>query len=242
MVSFPTLGKIGRLGNHLFQIAATMGLALDHGVRSHFPRWQHEKDFPNAEGFVDEIPTGPQYVEPHFHYAPIPFRHDLQLSGFFQSELYFKRHEGKVRRALTPRGISERLADTASVHVRRGDYLKLPDHHPILPMHYYRQAMDLCRGLGVRRFLVFSDELPWCRENFPKHHDTIVIPDLPPVAQLALTISCGHHILANSTFSWWGAWLDPDSDKTVIAPSLWFGPGYAHYSTRTLFPPEWVLL
>lgn len=242
MVSFPGLGKIGRLGNHLFQIAATMGLALDHGVRYHFPRWEHEEDFPNADGFCLEIPTGPRYEEPNFHYDPIPFQPNLQLSGYFQSELYFGRHKDEIRRALTPRGECARMPGAASVHVRRGDYLLLPDHHPILPMDYYEKAMEILRGTGVLKFLVFSDDLPWCREHFPKHRDVIVIPDLPAVAQLALTIACGHHVMANSTFSWWGAWLNPDPGKTVIAPSLWFGPGYAHYSTRDLIPPDWILL
>lgn len=242
MVSFPSLGRIGRLGNHLFQMAATMSLAFDHREGYHFPHWEHELDFPHSDGFTSEIPPGPHYDEKHFHYEPIPYEHGLQLAGFFQSEKYFKSNEETIRWTFTPKSHYDPMPDTASVHVRRGDYLLLPDHHPILPMDYYLEAMKMLRKHGVSRFLIFSDDLPWCRENFPKQHDVIVIPDLPPIAQLALTVACKHHVMANSTFSWWGAWLNPDPKKTVIAPKLWFGPGYAHYSTRDLLPPEWVQL
>jgi hypothetical protein len=243
MVSFPTMGKIGRLGNHLFQIAATIGFAKLHREEYVFPRWIHEKDFPIAGCFFDELPEGPEYKETAFSYQPIPYQSNLRMFGYFQSEKYFAGQEDLIRHLLTPRGVPpfSRYRGTASLHVRRGDYLLLPDHHPILPMDYYTRAMGLLRSAGAGKFLVFSDDLEWCRAHF-RGHDIDVVPDMGAIEQLATTIACEFHIMANSTFSWWGAWLDPNPEKIVIAPVAWFGPGYAHFDTKDLIPDGWTRL
>lgn len=243
MITYPNLGKIGRLGNHLFQMAATIGAAEKHGDKYGFPRWHHESDFPISGCFHETLEEGPEYHETAFSYDPVPVKPGLRLHGFFQSEKYFEGRGDLIRHLLMPHGVvGHRTHEkTASIHVRRGDYFSLPDHHPILALDYYRRAIDRLRAAGVQRFLVFSDDLPWCRQNF-KEPGVFVIPPMRPLKQLALTIECGHHIMANSTFSWWGAWLNPKPDKIVIAPARWFGPGYAHYDTKDLLPEGWIKL
>jgi hypothetical protein len=243
MISYPDLGKLGRLGNHLFQIAATIGVALDNGDEWGFPRWVHENRFPMAGRFHDSIPGGPVYKETRFAYDPIPYRPDLRLHGYFQSERYFGRHAETVRRHLTPHGVPPRdsFRGIASVQVRRGDYLSFPQHHPVLPMDYYTEAIARLRAEGTRRFLVFSDDLGWCRANFCGEGVEVIGP-MDPLDQFATTIACDHHIMANSTFSWWSAWLDPSPHKRVIAPRRWFGPGYAHYQTSDLYPAGWSVI
>lgn len=240
MINFPTLGKVGRLGNHLFQMAATIGLAMDHQERFGFPRWEYEGQFAIEGCFHDILPGGPSYQERSYSYEPIPYQPNLRLQGFFQSEKYFSRHEDQVRKLLTPKVIVERRPETASVHVRRGDYLLLPEKHPILGPEYYEAAVSHLRGRGISRFLVFSDDLPWCREHFASP-PCEVIPDMPAIDQLALTIACGHHIMANSSFSWWGAWLDPNPNKLVIAPKVWFGPA-VYRDTKDQIPASWVVV
>jgi len=225
-------------------MAAAIGLAESNGDTFGFPRWKYESVFPIQGCFCDNLPSGPEYRELRYSYDPIPYQPSLRLSGFFQSEIYFKDHKGLVRELFTPFGVPKRdqYAKIASLHIRRGDYLLLPDKHPILPMSYYDEAVEYLRSnYDVKKFLVFSDDLPWCRDRFMRDPFE-VIPDTPPVKQLALTIACEHHIMANSTFSWWGAWLDPNPDKIVIAPKIWFGPGYAHYDTKDLLPPEWIVM
>lgn len=243
MITFPELGVATRLGNHLFQIAATITLAMDNGDLYGFPRWDHEKDFPLLGCFHDRLPGGPDYKEPAFSYSRIPYSPGLRLHGYFQSEKYFKHREADIRKLFTPLAMPdrERFKETASLQVRRGGYLSLPNYHPILPMDYYERATKYLMGQGIRKILVFSDDLPWCREHFrePRYE---VIPEMTAIQQFAWTISCRHHVMANSTFSWWSAWLNPAPDKIVIAPKLWFGPGYAHYDTRDLLPPEWVVM
>jgi hypothetical protein len=155
MINFPRLGRLGRLGNQLFQIAATIGMALDHEDRYGFPRWEYERAFTLEGCFYDSLPEGPLYREPRFCYDPIPYAPFLQLEGVFQSEKYFIRHADYVRRVLTPLGWSPRddVKRTASLHVRRGDYLQLQEKHPLVPMSWYDRAIELLRNEGVQEFL-----------------------------------------------------------------------------------------
>jgi hypothetical protein len=219
-------------------------VALDHGDGYGFPRWEYERRFTLNGCFHDTLPEGPLYREPSFSYTPIPYAPSLRLEGFFQSEKYFIGHADYVRRVLTPLGWSPRedLKRTASLHVRRGDYLQLQEKHPIIPMSWYDKTIELLRNEGVQKFLVFSDDLRWCRlQEWPV--DVTVIGDLSVLQQFSLTMACHHHILANSTFSWWSAWLDPKPEKVVIAPAAWFGEGYAaECPTGDLFPSGWAVL
>lgn len=244
MITFPRLGTIGRLGNHLFQIAAAMGLALDNGDTFGFPRWEYEKAFNLSGCFYDSIPITQLYREPRFAFDAIPYESDLSIEGFFQSEKYFARHADVIRLSLSPRAWSQAagFSGMASLHVRRGDYLLLSEKHPVVPMSHYLKAMEVLREHGTNRFLVFSDDLPWCRaQAWPA--DVEIIPDMDTLEQFSLTMNCEHHILANSTFSWWTAWLDPKPGKMVIAPAAWFGKAYqAEFPTADLFPPEWITL
>lgn len=243
VITFPELGVATRLGNHLFQMAATITTAMDHGEDYGFPRWVHEKDFPLSGCFLDALPSGPEYREPAFSYDPIPYQPNLRLYGYFQSEKYFVNHADFIRKSFTPLVMTQKkdYRDTASLQIRRGNYLLLPDHHPIIPLAFYEKAVEMILKHGIRKIIVFSDDLDWCRKVFTRQPYE-VIPEMKPIDQLALTIACRHHIMANSTFSWWGAWLDPNPNKIVIAPKLWFGPGYAHYDTKDLLPTDWIVM
>jgi hypothetical protein len=244
VITFPELGNLGRIGNQLFQIAATIGLARDHDDHYGFPRWPYEGEFGLSDCFYDSLPDGPLYQEPNFHYDQIPYTPNLRLRGFFQSERYFASHADYVRSALTPLRALETPAmpGTASVQVRRGDYVYLQPKHPLVPMSFYEKAIELLRSHGTRNFLVFSDDLDWCRsQTWPA--DVAVIPNLGVREQFTMTMACEHHILANLSFSWWTAWLDRKPDKIVIAPQAWFGEDFRdEFSIRDLLPAEWIVL
>jgi len=91
-----------KLGNQLFQMAATIALALENGDSYGFPLWEHEQHFPNLKGcFYENILPGPEYKEPTFGYRPIPYRSSLRLSGFFQSEKHFAKHADRIRWLFT---------------------------------------------------------------------------------------------------------------------------------------------
>jgi len=125
-----------------------------------------------------------------------------------------------------------------SVHVRRGDYLKLSDHHPACTLEYYDKAMSKFDGC---KFLIFSDDKKWCLENFNKENCEISF-NSDAVEDLQLMSLCDHHIIANSSFSWWGAWLGRNKDKKVIAPKEWFGPAKNDHNTKDLYCKDWIVL
>jgi hypothetical protein len=264
-VTFKGLGRLGRLGNQLFQIAATIGLARNHGWQFVFPPW------PFAEHFAKPIPQStsigptPRYFERSFCYHDIHLAERTDLVGFFQSEKYFKHCEQEVRDWFTPRPqLAERLQarfgdlsekNTCSLHVRRGSYVHTW-HERFVDLalgDYYEKAMQQLDDDTV--FVVFSDEIAWCKYRF-RGDRFVFMEGQQDVDDLFLMSRCQSHIIANSSFSWWAAWLDQNPGKTVIAPAAWFAGDWArsgvpyqaaplvqgYHDTKDLLPDAWVRL
>jgi hypothetical protein len=244
MIAFPELGKWGRLGNQLFQMAATISLAMENGESYGFPRWAYEEKFAISNCFHDQLPEGPEYRETRFAWDPISHQPGLRLYGFFQSQQYFGKFAPLIRRLLSPRITLSRTKylGIASVHVRRGDYLDKPDCHPPLSVAYYDKAEEILRRSGISEFIVFSDDPMWCRRTLlPDRRGWRMAKHGNEIAHLAEMSACEAHIIANSSFSWWGAWLNPSALKRVIAPKKWFGPTLdPTHPTRDLIPPTWT--
>ncbi len=232
VVTYAALGRAGRLGNQMFQIAAAIGAAARSGAVAAFPDWPYSRFFarPLPSLVVGDAP--PTYREPAFSYAPIPKTAPLNLLGFFQSERYFAHCAGAVRRQFEPaRGADRhlrrrygerRVRRACAIHVRRGDYVGHRRFAELAAGDYYERAMAL---MGPRAaFLVFSDDIAWCRDRF-RGPRFVFVDEGDNIEQLFLMTRCDSHIIANSTFSWWGAWL---SGRTrIIAPKLWFAGEYA---------------
>lgn len=132
--------------------------------------------------------------------------------------------------------------NAVSLHMRRGDFaIEVPDW--VLRRDYYERALQVMRGrLSRPTFFVFSDDIPFAKDFAASHSDCILVDcnDSETAHEdLRLMSSCSHHIIANSTFSWWGAWLNPRADKMVIAPRRW-----VHYETERIeiALPGWTLL
>lgn len=126
-----------------------------------------------------------------------------------------------------------------SVHIRRGDYLKFPDIYPICGLDYYERAAEMMRSrLGNVHFLVFSDDLNWAKGNLTLPGPTVFI-DLGSYRReeldMMLMRECRHNIIANSTYSWWGAWLNRNSSKIVIAPR-----GKYSADQQEIVPNDWI--
>ncbi|SFO35036.1 Glycosyl transferase family 11 [Roseovarius lutimaris] len=177
------------------------------------------------------------------------------LHGYWQSERYFAPIATRLRDDLvmtTP--LAGANADMAarikaaklpvSVHVRRGDYLA-SESYAACPPAYYRQAIErLEHDLGqTPQCFIFSNDPDWARATLDLGEDRVVV-DINDEANghfdLALMSRCAHHVIANSTFSWWGAWLDPSPEKQVIAPRNWFGTD--KISNPDLIPDGWIRL
>lgn len=240
-VSFSKLGNHGRFGNTLFQMAATIALAERNNDTYIFPNNQYKHWFLKPGNcFTDKINIKEIYEEPHFHYTPIPYKKNLDLFGYFQSERYFADHAGIIRNLFMPNcSINKLLSDIASIHVRRGDYLQphLSGCFNILGMNYYRKAMEIIKA---DKYMIFSDDILWCRKNFVGKQ-FIFADGVNPIADFGMMISCNGHIIANSSFSWWAAWLNPNKDKKIVAPLNWFGPKLkSSHNTKDLIPSRWI--
>jgi hypothetical protein len=215
-------------------------------------------------GFPALRSSANHYREPHFHYDPAfeQLGSDVSLFGYFQSERYFNSIAEILRNGFSPRepfsaGAAETLSGIGrsqlpvSVHVRRGDYLKpgTTEVHGILDEAYYRGALSRVEAETGEEadVFVFSDD-PQAAEqvlNFvPKSRLTHVRGDARrPWEDMALMARCRHHVIANSSFSWWGAWLNPSSAKIVIAPQAWFTPGELKIrNARDLYSRGWIVL
>jgi hypothetical protein len=197
--------------------------------------------------------------ERHFHYDPAVMRlpDDSCLEGYWQSERYFAHAAARVRQEFgfrnEPSGQNAELAreiaarTAVSLHVRRGDYASDPATravHGLCSVDYYRRAAAfIAERVRDPVFVLFSDDPEWARTHLDLGGETLAVDHNGAhngAEDLRLLSLCRHHIIANSTFSWWGAWLSANPDKIVIAPARWFADGTR--DTSDLLPHRWVTL
>lgn len=258
-VTSTKLLKLGRLGNQLFIISAIAAYAKQHQAKALFPYWRYaqylENPFPCIHpyvptwGFTHLLPWN-QYPEttPNI-YTPInQTAKYLDLYGFFQSEKYFKPEETNIRKLFTPKPeIVESLLKKyqhilqkkpVSLHIRRGDYSEFGNTMS-LSSDYYKKAVS--QFDKSRHYLIFSDAPEWCRYHcrFLSQNLTI-IQGQSEFEDIILMSMCKDHITANSTFSWWGAWLNPSTNKRVLTPKNWiFQPDI---SQTDVIPESWEVI
>jgi len=246
IITFPELGKFGRIGNQLWQVAAALAMANRHNADAIMKEWYcHYTNKDMLPYFKNPISTGDLsglagfelYREPHFHYTDILFKGHTFLHGYFQSEKYFKDATNLVKFHFEPsRSIEIKMrtkyskalqGTTCSIHVRRGDYV---GHkvHDVCDMNYYRSAIELVKSkTKIDNFIVFSDDIPWCKHNLKFSNCKFIFVDgNQDIEDLFLMSFCHHNIICNSSFSWWGAYLNKNKKKIVIAPNKWFNDGY----------------
>lgn len=237
MISFTQLGKQGRLGNQLWQIAATISAAKKYYLAPAFPQWEHKQSFSVPDNyFTSNIQVTRTYQEPHFHYAPIPNWKNMDLSGYYQSPKYFEDNDRELKEMLTPNYHFDKEPGLCSIHVRRGDYVNIQDCHPLMSMEYYHSAMEKS---GCKKFLIFSDDIGWCKKNFKGNMFEYSENNSPPVDLALMSKKCSSNIICNSSFSWWAAYLNDAPNKVVVAPKTWFGPKLKH-DTKDLVPENWI--
>ena len=239
-VTYLELGKCGRAGNCLFQIAATIGVALKNNDSYIFPdNWKDRIYFniPDDKFTNGAIQTSKTYVEPHFHYTPISYQPNLNLSGFYQSWLYFNEHETEIKNLFEYKQSFPENTGVTSIHIRRGDYATLGNAYYIdlANTQYYEKAMNIIQS---DCYFVFSDDIKWCKEKF-KGNKFIFIEGNEPHIDMALMSSCENNIIANSSYSWWAAYLNRNVNKKIIAPANWFGPRLPHNIKNLLFE-KWI--
>jgi hypothetical protein len=243
--------------------SATKDGAINHFSRA---RWRLRADRMLAKAGLRALAVpANSYREPHFHFDQRfeTLGPETSLFGFFQSELYFSRIAEQLPHLFEPRDqfgevakiAADRIAGSAlsvSIHIRRGDYTRASTTsvHGLLDESYYRKALELMEArLGGNRFdlFVFSDDLDEAEQVLhfvsPARVSYVRSDSERPWEDMALMARCQHQIIANSSFSWWGAWLNRSPGKIVIAPRRWFAPAaLRERNTCDLYPSAWILL
>jgi len=247
----------GGLGNQLFQWAISKSLSLKYNTDYYFEtsyfinnnqgmvsKFELELTKINIDIFnyhsINKLTT----ITDNFKFNEIP--DNVFLDGYWQSEKYFIESENEIRKDLEiPEHIKSYIInkynilnkDTVSIHVRRGDYTKLQHIHPLQSIEYYKKAYDIINDNSIN-VLVFSDDINWCKENI-KFNNITYIEGETNIVDMYIMSLCTHNIIANSSFSWWGAWLNNNENKKVIAPINWFGSDSSFY-TGDIIPEKWV--
>ena len=232
----------GGLGNQMFQIATAYVLALNNNDTCAFDF----NVFPMGQGNgaasyrnsiykkLNDIPymrhISNLYKETDYCYKPIPYSKDMLLIGSFSGEKYIGNRRREILDLFLDRDIVSNLKkgfgailnNSVSLHVRRGDYLDIPDVYLQLDRSYYNKALRIIKSkTQVDNVLVFSDDIKWCKENLniPNVYYSECMLDYGDMYLMSL---CSHNIMANSSFSWWGSYLNRNPRKIVVAPEKWF--------------------
>tara|TARA_B100001939_G_C16942753_1_gene618958 strand:+ start:467 stop:1309 length:843 start_codon:yes stop_codon:yes gene_type:complete len=215
-----------------------------------------EKNFGYVNG--QSVQTGCfHFHEEFFNGCP----DNINLHDYFQTEKYFENILDIIKKDYTFKKeivepcleVIEDLNNPIFIHVRRGDYLNQPDNHPTCPRSYYEKSLELFDKESS--VLVFSDDLEWCRENFtddrflistenPIYNHTSDtnngrVKSFIPYYDLCMMSMCVGGIIANSSMSWWGAWLIENPTQPIVAPSPWFGKNYSYFNMNDLIPDRW---
>ena len=217
---------------------------------------------------IDEMPLNIEVVrENGFPYNDIPahimVNKNVMIYGYFQSYKYFQEHFSLIYRLIGLEKMKnallskldlekEQLENTISMHFRIGDYKKIQDYHPLATYSYYENAlMHIKSTTNVEKkcnVLFFCEEVDIedvtekinkLKVVFPEYTFSRRANTLEDWEQMLFMSCCRHNIIANSSFSWWGAYFNSHQDKIVCYPSVWFGPS-ANHDTKDLCPPEWV--
>ena len=237
----------GGLGNQLFQIAAALNYAKTHNFK---PLFTNAKQLNNRYTYWDIFNTKgdlclesineKKFVKTGHNIFPTQkSEKNLMLIGYYQSEKFVNPVKNEMENLLFSNDkVNDLVAaeydkivarfhteDLVFIHLRRGDYLKFADVHTNLEMDYYKKALStLSESMPV---VVFSNDQDWCKENLKKHiNNPLYYVSEIDYVELLLMSKIKNAIIANSSFSWWGAYLNQHKDKKVLAPKQWFAKAW----------------
>jgi len=267
MLSFNNLGNLGRLANQMFQYASLKGIAVNRGFEYCIPP---EEVFGQLDSLVRTSDTNlyrcfninPLNVgiteyktreESTFSFDEDLFNNcedQININGYYQTEKYFKNIEDEIKTEFTFKDeiynpSKEKFdeifsgSEVISLHIRRGDYV-VNSNHPVQSLEYYQKALEqLKQNIPV---LILSDDPKWCNEQKIFEDDRFFVSDLGNTeVDLCLMTMCDYHIIANSSYSWWGSWLA--KSKKTIAPKLWFGEELSKQKdVKDVYLEKWIIL
>lgn len=251
MISFNNLGHMGRLGNQMFQYAALRGISYNNGYEYSLPQSKIELHkcfqipyYPNNKN--TNILTEKKFTFDSNLFNSCP--DNVDIMGYFQTEKYFKDIESEIRNDFTFYNETYNIASSymdgmfsntkvVSMHIRRTDYIT-DNGFECLSLDYYKTALKRFPELPV---LILSDDPEWCKKYFADEKFFISLSG-DECIDLCLMSLCDYHIIANSTFSWWGSWLA--KSKLTIAPKQWFSSTgkFKDLNTKDLYLSDWITI
>ncbi len=265
MLSFNNLGNLGRLANQMFQYASLKGIARKNGYEFCIPSKDlfgisdlnvrssdcTIHDCFDLSNIHQEIIKQPLLQEKGFGFDEQFLSNcpdNVDLFGYYQSEKYFKHIEDEIRKDFT---FKKEVLDLSldffknfentkviSLHIRRGDYV-VNSNHPVQTIEYYEKALEYFDD--TLPVLVFSDDSEWCKQQELFIPDRFMISEENSTdADLCLMSLCKYHIIANSSYSWWGSWLA--KSQRTIAPKKWFDGDCINHSTQDLYCSDWIII
>jgi len=181
----------------------------------------------------------------------------IYITGYWQSEKYFQGIENIIKKefivsrdpSIENQKMSNKIINenSISLHIRRGNYVNVDyvnQMHGTSTLSYYHEAISLINSkIKNPVYFIFSDDISWAKQNLFISNETVYVDindENCDFEDLRLMYTCKHNIIANSTFSWWGAWLNPNKEKMVIAPKIWFNNSVINMQTENLIPSEWL--
>lgn len=213
-----TCELLGRVGNIFYSLAHLIAYAHKHNIKYHIPDVapnQPDKKNPfKIRSTGNKIVRPQRYIEPapaKFH--NIPLLKDVSFHGYWQSFMYLDPYRAEILKAFN---LPYKKIDAVAIHVRRGDFLKLSNFSTV-PIDYYEKAVNYFMDKGFTRFIVFSDDIVWCKEVFTGE-GVEFSEGLTDIQDFIKYSNCAHQITANSSFSFAGAWLNQNPDKIVLCP------------------------
>ena len=244
------------LANQMFQIATALSYGKDNNLEAIFPELLNDRFGPYADSIFrklnkrsyKETEIDLDYVQPGFAYTQIPKSNKIRLSGYFQSEKFFSHNREYILDKFEPekeviqyikKKYGKLLEDSISVHVRIGDYKNIQDHHPLISKtNYYKNVINKTKRKNI---VVFSDDIKKTKKIKALRDGRVhYIEGESEIIDLFFMSMCADNAIVNSSFSWWGAWLNKNVDKIVYYPENWFGPAKSDYNTKDLIPSEWI--
>ena len=250
---------MGGLGNQMFQISKALSEGFENNIDVKFkkesfipmegnqPSKYENNIFRNIK-FEDYDDNILQINEPSWQYNDIGvfYYKPVKYYGYFQSSKNFKSQGEKIKSCFSPtedfikkiKNLYPKIFDknSVSIHVRRGDYIGVSEILPIIDKTYIDECLN---QIGKHSHIfIFSNDKEWCKKNL-NYENYTVVEGLDDYEELWSISLCNHNIMSNSSFSWWGSYLNLNENKIVTAPSIWFGPkGEKNY--QDIYEDEWI--
>ena len=250
MITFSRIGKKGNLGNQMFQIASTIGIALKNNQEFYFPGWEYSKYFKGKFPEIQKNEIFKNVNENSYKYEEFKLeKGNYDIDGWLQSEKYFDKSFAKEIFLFEEQFVDSLLNNhkflfnkkTILISIRRGDFINHPYYFQLSFKFYFLALIKNFPDWEERNLIFSSDDIIYCKYHFSFLKNSFFLEKLTAIEQLALGSQCNDFVISNSTFSWWLAWLGEKENSKIIRPIKNFRGEFAKKNDDSdYFPSRWI--